>query len=113
MTCADFEKALPMHGPSGSFRPGHQWVAHCGQCTAIMVVLVAYNVYNLISAFVTFVTSQHNAHNIYLFMFKDNPLLTGSCIWQQPRLVMIQVNSLFIDMHSDDEGWDDQTTSGY
>ena len=50
---------------------------------------------------------------IYLFMFEDNHLLTGSGIWQQPRPVMIQVNSLFIVMHSDDERCDDQTTSGY
>ena len=82
-----------MHGPSGSFRPGHQQVAHCGQCTAIV--------------FVVFVTSQHNAHNTYLFMyvcmFEDSPLLTGSCLGQQPRPLMIQVNSLLIVMHSDDE----------
>ena len=102
MTCADFEKALPMHGPSGSFKPGHQWVAHCGQCTAAMVVLVVFVTSNTVHIIF-----------IYLFMFEDNHLLTGSGIWQQPRPVMIQVNSLFIVMHSDDERCDDQTTSGY
>ena len=49
-----------------------------------------------------------NETDIYLFMSEDNPLLTfvninGSCIWQ-PRPVTIQVNSLLVVMHTDDEG---------